>query len=233
MGRLVERVEGEAAGRGIDGGRDVAAAFGDVGKPVQHGGDAALGRDRPGGTPVVELRAVAEREAREERAAGEVGRRREDARVVRGRGMLDGDEVDVDRVVEGDDGSVDPQPSVAQGGSQHGQRPPERAAGRLVVGVGPEEGGELVARVWAALDREDGEDRERLARVDHDRRAVDRHDERPEHADPEPGARAGRCGHPRNGSATDRDPVTFAARHPPADVRRRGGRAPLPPSAPP
>ena len=54
-----------------------------------------------------------------------------------------------------------------------------------------------------------------------------------EHADPEPGARAGRCGHPRNGSATDPDPVTFAARHPAGRCRRRGCRAPLPPSAPP
>ena len=80
---------------------------------------------------------------------------------------------------------------------QRRQRPAEGAAGRLVVGVGPEHRGQFVARERPPLGGDERDDRERLAGIDGDRAAADDDLERPEEVDPERGHRRHRVTVPR------------------------------------
>ena len=59
--------------------------------------------------------------------------------------------------------------ALPDGRPQRGERPAERAAGRLVVGVRPEHRRELVPGERSPLGRDERDDRERLARIDDDR----------------------------------------------------------------
>jgi hypothetical protein len=73
---FVERVEVQATGRGLNRRRRSPAAFVRGGEAVQNGHHGAFERDRPERAPVIEVRAVAQVEASEERATRE-GRRRQ------------------------------------------------------------------------------------------------------------------------------------------------------------
>ena len=85
--------------------------------------------------------------------------------------------------VQGDAGSIDEQPTVADRAPQGRQRPAERAAGRFVVGVRPEHRRQLVARERTALGGHQGDDGHRLAGVDDDRPAGHLDLERSEESD--------------------------------------------------
>ena len=184
MGRLVERVQVDPSRCGRDGTHEITGRGGGVGRPVEQVGDQALDGHGACGSPVVELGAVAEREAGKERASSGCGGTAEDG-DVRGPGSsLQLGEIEMRPVeVEGDRRPINPQPAVSQGGLQDRQRPPERAARGLVVRVGPQDRSELLAGVRPALDREQGQDRQRLARVHHERRTIDANLERPEDTD--------------------------------------------------
>ena len=84
--------------------------------------------------------------------------------------------------------TVHAQPPVAERRPQHGQRPPQRAPGGLVVRLRPEHRRQLVPGVRPPLHRQQRQDRRRLPRVDAQRLAVHVDLERAEHADLE------RCG---------------------------------------
>ena len=161
----------------------------DGGEPVQHRGDGPLDGDRARGTPVVELGAVAEREPGQERAAGVIGGRLEHGLIGGCRGPLELVEVHPRRRdLESDRRAVHLQPAVAERRAEHGQRPTQRTARRLVVRLRPQQGGDLLARERPALRGQQRQDRQRLARIDDERRPVDRDLERAEDAD-----RRGRC----------------------------------------
>jgi hypothetical protein len=118
-------------------------------------------------------------------------------------------EVDPDSIaIERDLRTIDLHPPTAHRRSQCRQSPAERAARRLVVRIGPQEGRQLVARERAAVGCEERHNREGLPGVDHERRFIGPHLERPEQADVED--RSG--SHERNGTASGIDPVTFPER---------------------
>ena len=69
----------------------------------------------------------------------------------------------------------------------NGQRPTEGAPGRRVIRLWPQKCREFVARERSILDGQQGENRQRLARVDDDWLTVDPHLERTHDSDHEPG----------------------------------------------
>ena len=100
--RFVERIEVEPARGSRDRAGQVPGGLGGRRQPLEHVPDQSLDGDRPRRTPIVEVRAVAEREPGQERTARE-RRGPAQARVVARRGGgLELREVDVDPVaVEG------------------------------------------------------------------------------------------------------------------------------------
>ena len=176
MGTLVERIEVDASSGGRRSGGHVTGRRRLDDEAVQEVGDRPLDPHRAGRPPVVELRAVAQREAGEEGAAGKIGGRGEVAddppdaadRSSSTRSMVARARTMSTRV-RSTRSSV-----VAHGAAHHRQRPSQGAACRGVVGVGPQQGRQLVAGVRPAVGREDHEDGDRLARVDVQRRPVAR-----------------------------------------------------------
>ena len=173
VGRLIEWVQVDAAhGRGDRAGK-VAGALQGRREMVEDGCDRPLGRYRAPGTPVVEVGAVAEGKSRQERAAGEAGAAGEVPGQGRASQTLDVLEVDPHgRAHEIDLGAIDAQGTLADRRPERRQRPTERTPGSSVIGIGPEQGRELVAGIRPLVGREHEEDRHRLARVDDDGDAV-------------------------------------------------------------
>jgi hypothetical protein len=114
-----------------------------------------------------------------------------DATRLRDRRGVDPDAMTLQR----HDRTVDPQPASSERGPQHGERPTEGPPGRRVIRIWPQKCREFVARERSILDRQQGEDRQRLARINDDWLTVDPHLERTHDSDHEPGI--GR--HRRNG----------------------------------
>ena len=100
-------------------------------------------------------------------------------------------------------------PDVADRRPQRRQGPPERAARRLVVGLRPEHGRQLVARERPTLGGDERDDGKRLARVDDDRPPADGDLERTEEADRE---RRRATGHRVTVLDTRTHPVTLSGR---------------------
>ena len=210
MGTLVERVEVDASSGGRRRGGHVTGRRRLDDESVQEVGDRPLDPHRPGRPPVVELRAVAQREAGEEGAAGKIGGRSEVADDPRSGRSLQLDEVDGRALTDDvDPRPIDPQQRVAHGASHHRQRPSQGAACRGVVGVGPQQGRQLVAGVRPAVGREDHEDRDRLARVDVQRRPVDEDLRCPEQPDLQPPVRVVTGRHGRNDTTGEAGPLSF------------------------
>ena len=173
MGRLVQRVEREPAAGVLDRAHVAPARAEPLGEPIEDRPELARERPRLERLPVVERSAVAEPEAGEEDAAvqrrgllelGEVSRRREPPELV---------DVEQDAVpLERDRVARDGEPAAAERRAQRRERPAQRRARAVGRVLGPEELGERVAAVAAPLDREVGEQRGRLARVDRERHTV-------------------------------------------------------------
>ena len=130
---LVERIEVQASRGGRDRSGQVPARRRRGRQPFEDVRDRPLNRDCPGRSPVVELRAVAEREPREERALGEGGRCAQVGRRIRGRRGLEHGEIDLggrrdrERPSSGPPGSsVHPEPTAARTGSGVARHAPIR-----------------------------------------------------------------------------------------------------------
>ena len=172
--RFVERIEVEPARRGGDGAGHVPVGLGRRREPLEHVPHQSLDGDRARRPPIVEVRAVAEREPGQEWAARQRGRPAQPRVVARGGGGLQIGEIDVDAVgVEGDGRSVRDDPPTVEGRTQHGQRAPEGAPRGFVVRLGPQHRGQLVPGVETAFDPQQDQDRDRLAGVDDERRSID------------------------------------------------------------
>ena len=186
MGALVQRIEIDTSFGGSARGRRVPVRLRDGGQPVEDGRDGPFDGDGLRRTPVVELRAVPEREPREQWSAGQVRRRLQHRLLVRRERLLDGLDVDArGREVELDRGSIHAHPSVAKRRPQHRKRAPQGAPRGLIVGIRPKERRQLLARERTLLDGEQGKDRERLAGIDDDGDSVDGHLEGSEDMDRE------------------------------------------------
>ena len=164
MGGLVERVELEPAARE----REVAGRL-DV--PREHGRELAPQRVGLAALPVLEGRRVAQPEALEQLAAELRDRRLE----VAGRGERpEAVDVDLERRAADEAHAVAGRVHRLRPDrrAQRRERAPQRAAGVLGVVLGPQQLGEHVARARALDEREHGEQRHRLARVERHGRAV-------------------------------------------------------------
>ena len=75
VGALVERVELDALRSRSTSSDEISGGFRSETQPIEDGGNSPFDRHRPGGSPIVELRAVAQPEAREKGAAGQRRRR--------------------------------------------------------------------------------------------------------------------------------------------------------------
>ena len=132
--------------------------------------------------PVVELDAVAKREAGEEIVARERGRTRElvDARRGQRRDATKLGEVE-ERPVEHqlDVQPVGPQPRLTQRSPQRRQRPPQRRPSPFRIGIGPEQIRKRRARLRPAPDRQHRQQRRRLPRINRQRRIIHRNNGRP------------------------------------------------------
>src|SRR5438874_10026352 len=184
---LVQRVDREPALRVVDGRSEIALALGarrEAGERI-----AILRAERValGGLPVVELRAVAEGEALEEVAAIQTDRVVEASLTYRAAelGHIDGEvpAVQIDRV------TVALEPAIAECRAEHRERPAERAAGLLVVGIRPEQCREGRPSLWLGRYRKIGEERRRLPGVGLDRGAADLDARRTEQANTQPAHR--------------------------------------------
>ena len=122
------------------------------------------------------------------------------------------------RLGEVEEGAVQIQPDVepvaaqaalAERAAQRRERPPQRRARALGVGVGPQQFGDERPRVRVAGDREVGEHRRRLARVDGQRLAVHLDDGSPQQRDAQ---RPHAASMPRARNGLGRSLVTVTAR---------------------
>ena len=173
MGCLVQRLERQPAPGVLDRAHVAPARTEPFGETIEHRPQLARERSRLQRLPVVERRAVAEPEAGEEDVAlqrrgllelREVSPTREPPELV---------DVEQDAVpLERDRIARDGEPASAERRAQRRKRPPQRRARAVGCVLGPQELGEHVAAVAALLDREVGEQRGRLARVDGQRNAV-------------------------------------------------------------
>ena len=201
VGGLVERVDLDPApcrlGRQVPsslGGTRTREALEGAGQIPSMG--LALGR-----LPLVEGLAVAEREALHERApipcqrlveggdAVDTGVRRRVAVAARPRQRrAEAPEVRLDRpLLEGDRRAIDDQAPPTQPRTEDRERAPEGVPGVGPVGLRPEEGGQRLAARRAPHHREVGQQRDRLARVEGDRAAIDRDLDRAEEPDRDAG----------------------------------------------
>ena len=131
MGPLIERVQLDSAhGRG-DGAGKVAGTGQGRREMVEDGGHRPLGRHGTTSTPVIEVGAVAQGEARQERAPGKVRGAREIAGHARPSQALDVLEVDPDgRAHEFDLRAIDAERAFPDRRPERRQRPTERTRGR-------------------------------------------------------------------------------------------------------
>ena len=137
--RLIERVELDPAPGGLDRPGWIAVEAARRGQPVEQVPDEAFDVGRSRRLPVVEVRAVAQCESGEERASRQCRGRLQVRQPVRGGETLEFDQVDVrDGRLHRDAGPLDAESLAADRRSERGQGPPQRAAGRFVVRVGPE-----------------------------------------------------------------------------------------------
>ena len=170
---LIERVEVEAARCGLDrrgAGRQRL-------RPPPPGGRGPRGRcgcrrPPPWCGPVRRVRAVTQAEAGQERPPSQARR----GGQVRPRSTL-GQPLQLDQVdtnaggVQPDPGALDPQPVLGDGAAQL-QGPAQSAVRRGAVGIGPQQGGQLLARIGPAVSRQHDQDGDRLARVDVQRTTI-------------------------------------------------------------
>ncbi len=107
---FIERVEVQPAGGRIDGGGRSPSASAAAVEPVQHAQHQALDGDRPGRSPIVEVRAVAQIEAGQEWPAGQGGGRGQVApRATRGQPLELGQVHAHRRAVQRDTRAIDAQ----------------------------------------------------------------------------------------------------------------------------
>ena len=144
-----------------------------------------------GGLPIVERRAVAQREAGQERAPGERRRSLKVGRPERCRQALQFDQIDgCGRRVERDLCPPDDHTGSADRGAQRRQRTTKGTPGGLVVRLRPEHRRQLVAGERPSAGSDKGDDRERLAGVHHDGAATHGHVQGAEQPDGEGRRRA-------------------------------------------
>ena len=199
VGRLVQRVEGQPAAGGVD--RVVPVVLADLGRgqPLQRPRELA---PQPFGLevlPVVEAGAVAQAEPGQEVAPVQPGRRGQRGHTGRagvlgrvavvaaaGQQRLEIGHVQPEAGPgEPDGGPVRGQPPRPDGLVQGRQGAPQRPPGVLGVVVGPEQPGHGVAAVPLGVHGQVGQQRDRLAGVDLDRRPVPLHPRRPQQRDPQ------------------------------------------------
>jgi hypothetical protein len=200
VGGLVQRVQRQPA-LGVGDRRLPAPPDGlGVDQPLQRARPLPAQRVGLGELPVLELRGVPQGEAGEEVAAvqrdrlgerlGALGAGPFRLVAVRVAARHQGAEApDVQlharrdqlqpAAVRGDPGGA------AEGVVQRGERAPQRGARVGVVRLRPQQRGQLVAPVAAAAARQVGEQRDRLAGVDPQRRAAHLHARRPEQRQPQ------------------------------------------------
>jgi len=161
--RLVERVDREMALRVPERRAEIAVPLRVNGEPREDLGVRASQRVGLGGLPIVELRAVAEREALEQVAAVERGRVREPA-VGDGPAKLRHVDpqigpVEIDRLALG------LEPAVAERGPQDRQRATKCAPGLLLIMFWPEQRRQGRPPLWLPGHGEVGKERGRLSGV--------------------------------------------------------------------
>jgi hypothetical protein len=194
MPRFVQGIKIKPARRGGDRTGQVAGRLVGRGQSVQDTQYRPFHRDGPAGAPVIEVRAVAQVEAGEERTTGQLGSRREGAPPIGAGQSLELREVDPDTVIgERDPAAIDENGVATSRGAEGRQRPAQRAAGCRIVRVRPEQGSQLIASERAPLGTEQGQDGDRLARVDDKRQTIHQDLRRTEQTDVE--ARWGLGGH--------------------------------------
>src|SRR5579859_5949866 len=160
---LVQRIDGEARLQAGDGPRKIAVSLcrgGEVRERVAEARTQGVGF---GGLPVIELRAVAEGEAREEVPAVEGDRLLESALAKRAAELEDVDEHV--RSVEVNGLPVGKEPAVPERAPEHRQGPTERAAGLLLVRLGPQQRREDAAPLRLLGHGQVGKERGRLTGV--------------------------------------------------------------------
>ena len=181
--RLVQPVEVEALARPRDGVVEASLALEPLDQPVERGRTLAAQRVLRESLPVVEVDAVAQAEAGEQVVAMQVARRDQRlcgrVRVVRQPAELPDVEPGI-RQVEADRVAIALEPSLAERRAQCRERSPQRGPGALRVGVRPEQVRDHGSRVRVPADREIGEHRRGLARVDRQRAPVHLDARRPE-----------------------------------------------------
>ena len=184
--RFVQRVEGEAPLGVLECTRPLAARRVDIGEPVEQHGEVACERARVERLPVVERGAVAEPEAGHEGAAVQGGGLRERRRVIGGGEPPELRDVEPEAApVEGHRVAVGGEPPLAERRAEGREGAAERRAGALGRVLGPEQRGQRVAAVRAALHRQIGQQRRRLPGVDRERAVPDRRHGRAEEREPQ------------------------------------------------
>ncbi len=177
-------------------------------EPRERGREPALGVARLARLPVVELRAVPQREPGHERATvpgGEGLELVEAAGATRGQrgfpGVVSGhpapqpallEQVDLETIAgEREAAVLGVQPSVVESRAQHRQRAAQGAHRMRLVRLWPEEIGELGTRRWRHARGQDGQHGDSLARVDLQRLPIDPHVDRSEESDGQRGGHRG------------------------------------------
>ena len=180
VGRFVQRVEGQPPAGVVEcpGGLAGADATGD--QPFERTGQhlaQPISRRR---LPVLELRAVAQREPGEEVVPVEPRRALQGGQV-----RPDGQRLEVGHVhphpvrPERHHGAGDRE-ALSHGGRRDRERPAQRPPGAGGVGFRPEQGGEPVPALFTPRDREDGQQRDGLLGVETDDDGVPLHDRWPQ-----------------------------------------------------
>ncbi len=166
VSRFVQRVEGQPPTCALQRGFELAAGDARRHEPGEHAPEtlAQILSHEP--LPVVELRASAQREPRQEVVPVEIGSPAERAGVSLGRQAVELPEIapgrgaiEGDRVARDDEGRPD-------GGAGHRQSAPKRRACLRVGAVRPEQAGQAVAALLAAGSGEQSQERGRLAGVE-------------------------------------------------------------------
>lgn len=176
MSGLMKRIELQPSAGVLERAGRIALRIQPVDEPIED--RAQLTGDPPGlqRLPVVEGDAVPEPEPREQLTAVEPGRLGERA------GLVSGGELTETGDVEADVGRVERNRLAHDEDVRSGERVAKRRerstksrACTLRLDLGPEERGESVTAMCASLERQEREQRNRLARVDRERLPVDLH----------------------------------------------------------
>jgi hypothetical protein len=187
MGRLVQLVQREALTRPRDRLIHPSGAGERIPQPVEQRRALAPHLVLDIAQPVIELDAVAQREAGQHVVAVQLARKPERAEV--------GIRIGLDRTRLGeieprpvehqrDRAAVRAQPILTERRAKRRQRPPQRRAAPRAVELGPQQVGHDSTAVCAVGHRQESQHRDRLARVDRKRPAVDLDQRRPKQRDP-------------------------------------------------